>query len=276
MSPIPISIVTPERVTPAPYSADSLADAANKEPQGVYTLARTYERNKALLLNDHLDRLERSAQLEGIIGKLDRSALRAALRNLIDQSGYAESRFRITIPRAAPDQQIISLEQFKPVPVEIITNGARIITLHMERQNPVAKTTAWMTERKSAVEAFPPGIYEGVLVGTDGALLECTSSNFYAILDGTLRTAGDALVLGGIARRVLLTVAPDVLPVRLEPIHVEQIRTLGEAFLTSAGRGVVPIVEIDGQSIGDGNLGPLTLKLRAAYESWAAVHLEPI
>ncbi len=267
MSPIPISIVTPERVTPAPYSADSLADAANKEPQGVYTLARTYERNKALLLNDHLDRLERSAQLEGI---------RAALLNLIDKLGYAESRFRITIPRAAPDQQIISLEQFKPVPVEIITNGARIITLHMERQNPVAKTTAWMTERKSAVEAFPPGIYEGVLVGTDGALLECTSSNFYAILDGTLRTAGDALVLGGIARRVLLTVAPDVLPVRLEPIHVEQIRTLNEAFLTSAGRGVVPIVEIDGQSIGDGNPGPLTLKLRAAYESWAAVHLEPI
>src|SRR5690242_6109125 len=116
MSGIPINIVKPQGVVAPTYTAESLADAATKEPQGVYTVARTYERNKALLLNDHLDRLERSAQLEGISVTLDREALRDALRNLIDQSGYSDSRFRITIPRANPDQQIISLEPFKPVP----------------------------------------------------------------------------------------------------------------------------------------------------------------
>src|SRR5947207_8201223 len=98
MSRIPISILTPQGVISAPYVADSLADAALKEPQGVYTVARTYERNKALLLNDHLDRLERSALLEGISVTLDRPALRAALHDLIDQSGIADSRCRITIP----------------------------------------------------------------------------------------------------------------------------------------------------------------------------------
>jgi branched-subunit amino acid aminotransferase/4-amino-4-deoxychorismate lyase len=274
--PIPISVLTPQGVTAAPYTADSMAEAATKEPQGVYTVARTFERDKALLLDDHLDRLERSAQLEGIAVKLDRAALRAALRALVDQSGYAESRFRITIPRTAPDQQIISLEPYKPVPDEIIKQGARIVTLHMERHNPVAKTTKWATERKETVESFPPGIYEGVLVSPEGLLLECTSSNFYAVLDNVLWTADDKLVLGGIARQIVFTVAPRILPIRLKPIHVEQIDKISEAFLTSSGRGVVPIVEIGGKTIGDGKLGRFSRSIRHDYEAWAAAHLESI
>src|SRR5438105_12262703 len=126
---IPICILTPQGVIAAPYSAESLADAATREPQGVYTVARTFKRNQALLLDDHLGRLEQSAQLEGISTRLDRPALRAALRALIDQSDYAESRFRITIPRDQPDYLILSLELFKPVPTEVIENGARVITL---------------------------------------------------------------------------------------------------------------------------------------------------
>src|SRR5262249_54293904 len=137
-----------------------------------------------------------------------RSALRSALRSLIEQSGYADARFRITIPAAEPQKLIISLEPFKPVPPEIIENGARVITVHLERHNPVAKTTDWMTKRKATVDSFPQGIYEGVLVSPEGKLLEGTSSNFYGVLDGILRTADDSEVLSGIARRVLLIVAP--------------------------------------------------------------------
>lgn len=274
--PIPISVLTPQGVMAASYSADSMAEAATKEPQGVYTVARTFDRDKALLLDDHLARLENSAQLEGIAVKLDRPVLRAALRSLIDQSRYAESRFRITIPRTLPDQQIISLEPYKPVPDEIIQKGARIVTVHMERQNPVAKTTQWAADRKTAVEAFPPGIYEGVLVSPDGTLLECTSSNFYAVLDNVLWTADDKQVLGGIARRIVFTVATRILPIRLKPIYVEQIGKISEAFLTSSGRGVVPIVEIGGKTIGEGRPGRFTHAIRRDYEVWAAAHLEPI
>ena len=276
MTGIPISILTPQGVIAAPYTAESLADAATREPQGVYTLARTFKSNQALLLDDHLDRLEQSAQLEGISTRLDRSALRAVLRALIDQSGYAEARFRITVPRDQPDHLILSLELFKPVPTEIIENGARVITLRLERHNPIAKSTAWMAARQSAVGRFPPGIYEAILVGLDGALLEGTSSNFYAIKDDALRTAGEDRVLQGIARRILLEVAPAVLPVQLDPVNVNEIDILQEALLTSSGRGVVPIVEIGGRAIGTGNPGPYTRRLRAAYDAWADAHLEPI
>src|SRR5258708_30358079 len=248
MTGIPISILTPQGVITAPYTAESLAEAASREPQGVYTVARTFKRDQALLLDDHLDRLEQSAQLEGISVRLNRPALRAALRALIEQSGYAESRFRITVPRDQPDHLILSVELFKPVSAEVIENGARVITLRLERHNPVAKSTAWMAARQSAVGRFPPGIYEGILVGPDGTLLEGTSSNFYAIKDDALRTPGVDRVLHAIATRILLEVAPGVLPVQLDPIHLNEIDGLQETLLTSSGRGVVPIVEIDGRA----------------------------
>src|SRR5437763_799423 len=116
MSGIPIVILTPNGILDAPYTADSLADAATKEPQGVYTLSRTYNHDRVLLFDDHLDRLEYSAELEGIPARLDRNMLREALRNLIERAGYDDARFRITVSRKQPDHVFVSLEPFKPVP----------------------------------------------------------------------------------------------------------------------------------------------------------------
>jgi D-alanine transaminase len=64
--------------------------------------------------------------------------------------------------------------------------------------------------------------------------------------------------------------------VQLDPVNVNEIDVLQEALLTSSGRGVVPIVEIDGRAIGTGKPGPYTRRLRAAYDTWADAHLEPI
>jgi branched-chain amino acid aminotransferase len=275
ISMIPISYLTPDGLIDAPYTANSFAEAAMKEPDGVYTVGRTFRRDQALMLDEHLTRLEESAELEGVPLKLDRARLRAGLRTLIERSGYAESRFRITIPRHDPSTLILSLEPFKPVPPEVLEHGARVITVRESRHNPAAKTTAWAVQRSSAVDAFPPGIYEGILVTDEDVLLEGTSSNFYAIVGGTLRTAGEG-VLGGIGRRVLMQVAPAILPVDLRPVKRAEIATFAEAFLTSAGRGVVPIVEIDGVLVGDGHPGASTRKLRDAYNEWADAHLEPI
>ncbi len=272
---IPICILTPAGCRPAPWSAESLAEAAGKEPDGIYTLARTFRRDHALLLNEHLDRLEQSAQMTGILAHIDRPALRAALRSLIHSVDYPDSRFRITIPHELPDQTILSLEPFKPVPPEVLASGARCVTVHKERANPAAKTTAWMTERKATVESFPPGVYEGILLGIGDTLLEGTSSNFYAILDRVLRTAGEG-VLPGMAQRIVLAVAADVLPIERTPVTRGDLPFLDEAFISSAGRGVVPVTIIDGQVIGSGLPGPQTQALQTRYNTYAEAHLEPI
>lgn len=268
-------ILTPDGLTPTPYRARTLADAVGHEPGGVYTVARTFHGNRALLLDAHLDRLEESARLSGIPLVLDRDRLRAGLREALEMAGYPETKFRITVPRDNPSHIYLALEPFQPVPEHIQREGARVVTLPLVRANPVVKTTEWMTVRKPSYEALPPGVYEGILISEKGHLLEGMSSNFYAVVDGVLMTAGEG-VLAGITRRAVLEIARELLPVRLEAPHRRDIPCFAEAFLTSSGRGVVPITYIDGQPVASGQVGPITKTLCARYDEWTEAHSEPI
>jgi len=273
--PCHIKILTPQGLQPAPYTADSVADAVKYEPgDGVYTVTNTYNTYQVLKFDAHLDRLEDSARREGIPLKLDRVALRQALRQMIAEAGFGDVRFRITVPRQQPDHYILSIEPFTPPPADVYENGVRCITLSgSARHNPSAKTTDWMHDRRQIT--LPPGIYEGLLVNDQGYILEGTTSNFYGILGGELRTAG-ADVLPGITQQIVFAVAPNILPLRKEAVNASDIPHLSEAFITSSSRGIVPVVEIDDVTIGDGIAGASTLVLREAYLAWVQAHLEEL
>ena len=110
-----IKHLTPTVCKRSNITPNSLADAARYEPHnGVYTITNTYHTFQVLKLNAHLDRLGDSARLAGIPLALHRSALRAALRQMIAE-GYGKLwdtavRFRITVPRKQPDCLILSVE----------------------------------------------------------------------------------------------------------------------------------------------------------------------
>jgi branched-chain amino acid aminotransferase len=275
MSPCLIKTLTPDGLQPVSYSADSLDEAAKFEPHdGVYTITNTHDTFKVLKLNAHLDRLEDSARRENISLTLDRPKLRAALRSMIAEADVGDVRFRITVAQSQPDHLILSVEPFKPQPPEVYSIGVRCITLpNSARRNAAAKTTGWMHDR--AQVNLPQGIYTGLLLDADGFILEGMSSNFYAVLDGKLRAAVDR-VLAGIAQQIVFEVAPDVLSLAKKPVHKDDISGLGEAFVTSSSRGIIPVVEIDGVQIGDGKPGSNTLKLRERYQAWVEAHLEEL
>jgi branched-chain amino acid aminotransferase len=247
------------------------------EPQdGVYTVANTFNTTQTLKLDAHLDRLEDSAKRAEIPLELDRARLRAAMRGMILDSGYGDVRFRVTVPRANPDHFIITLEPFTPLTEDFIRKGVRVITApHSARHNPAAKTTGWMTARKRLESAMPAGVYDTILLDENGDLLEGLGSNFYAILNDALRTTGEG-VLYGIARSIVFEIAPAIIPLRREAVNVTDIPDLSEAFITSSSRGIVPVVEIDGHTLGDGAPGVMTMRLRDAYQSWVAAHLEEL
>lgn len=275
MSPCIINTLTPNGLQAVDYTAESLADAVRYEPHdGVYTLANTFNRTQVLKLDAHLDRLEDSARREAIALRLDRPALRRGLRQMIEQSGYGDVRFRISIPREAPDRIILSIEPFAGHPAHIYTQGLKAVTLsQVARVNPIAKTTGWMHNRDTV--HLPPGIEVGLLVDADGYILEGTSSNFYAILDGTLHTAGSG-VLPGVAQQIIFEVAPALLPLKREAVHVDDIPRFSEAFISGSSRGIVPLVEINGVPISGGQPGATTQALRTAYQAWLSTHLEEL
>jgi len=275
--PTEIRRLTPHGLEAVPYAADSLQAAAQHESaDGVYTITNTVNTFQVVKLTAHLERLKDSAERAGIPYVLDDAMLRGALRELIALAGYGDVRFRITIPRDTPDTPILSVEPFAGYPDSLYTQGVRVMTAaNAARNNPAAKTNAWMLDRQALLANLPAGVYEVILTDAGGHLLEGTSSNFYAVMQDALYSALDG-VLGGISRQIVFEVAPSVLPLIRRPLHVSQLEDLQEAFISSASRGIVPVVEIDGIALGDGSPGAFTTQLRAAYAEWVNAHLETL
>ena len=269
--------LTPAGLFDVGYAASSLRDAAQYEPRaGVYTVSKTYNRTQTLLLDAHLDRLHDSATRKGIKLRCERNRLKAALRGMILESGFGDARFRISAAANAPDEQLLSIEPYRPPPPEIIAKGARCITsTAAARRDPASKSSEWMFQRQRLEAEKPADIYEILLTDARGFILEGLSSNAYIVMQGELRTAGRG-VLPGISRQIVFATCERVLPLRLEPPHIGDIARFQEAFLTSSSRGIIPVVEIDGSAIGDGGVGKRTWALRAAYEAWVADHLEEL
>ncbi|RIY01359.1 D-amino-acid transaminase [Aureimonas flava] len=102
----------------------------------------------------------------------------------------------------------------------------------------------------------------------NGEVTEGTSNNAYIVTrEGTIRTrALGHDILHGITRAALMRVAGELdLRVEEKPFTVAEAQGAREAFITSAGAFVTPVVEIDGAAIGDGRPGPIARRLRAAY-----------
>ena len=261
---------------PVDYTAASLSDATQHEPDdGIYTVTNTYKTDHALKLDAHFDRLADSAKRADIPLQLDRIALRRALHQMIHEANMGDVRFRVTVPRHA-DHITTTLEAFKPPAEAMIAAGVRVITApNSARTHAATKTTDWMHRRQQIAARLTDGLYDAILLDAEGYMLEGLGANFYAIINGELRTAGDG-VLPGIAQQIVFAVAPDILPVRRDAPHISELPIMDEAFITSSSRGIVPVVEIDGQRLGDGTPGPKTQALLMAYRAWVNAHLEPL
>ena len=113
---------------------------------------------------------------------------------------------------------------------------------------------------------------EAWLVDASGYVTEGASSNAWIVdKDGRLITRQiDNAILRGVTRTTLLDVLErQGLEVVERPFTVAEAKAAREAFVTSATNVVMPVVRIDGQAIGNGYPGLLTLKLRADFHASA-------
>lgn len=110
------------------------------------------------------------------------------------------------------------------------------------------------------------GAFEGWMV-EDGIVTEGASSSAFIVKNKRLITQPlSNSILPGIRRRVILElIAERNLTVELRPFTVEEALEADEAFLSSATTLVLPIVSIDGSSIGSGKPGPVTQHVRDLY-----------
>lgn len=151
--------------------------------------------------------------------------------------------------------------------------------------DPRMKTTSRMThnlaEREIATldpEAYP------LMLDTEGFVSESTGANFFAVIEGTLVTAGDTDVLNGISRATALELA-GALGLKCRPgrISLFDLGSATEAFITATSFCMAPVRSVNGAALGPAIPGPVT---RALMDQWvkamdhdfvtqALAHLEP-
>jgi branched-chain amino acid aminotransferase len=270
----------PQRLA-IPASACDFSDLYTGLSLGAYTVLRTFDHNKFLWLDQHLERTRQSMRLLGWTDQFDEANLRRTLHCVCTAFPAPEMRVRIDIlaqPAHAlgvDSRLLLALASFHPLPKAYYTEGVAVgLVEGMARPNPLAKTANFVAARK-ALAAGAPGNYEWLMVNSQREILEGVSSNFYAFKDGVLYTAGSG-VLEGITRHIILHLAAQLgIEVRLDPIRVDDVSQLSEAAISSSSRGLLPVVNIDGRIIGTGRPGPLCRRLMAAYDEFVAREIKP-
>lgn len=243
------------------YTGANLDDISLRLPEGVYTTMRTYQRDRVLGLKAHLQRLVDSLAELNRLHPVDLPAVRAALREVIECENSDALRLRITVPFEG-EGVYISVEPFAAFPGDFYTRGVRCVTSYLERHMPAAKHTSFIAPSRSARAEADPEIHEMLMRNRAGEILEGLSSNFFALINRVLHTAGEG-VLEGVTRSIVLAEAAGVVPVSMQPIHVDDLPGVGEAFITSSGREVMPVRQVDSILIGDP--GPVTHRLMQRY-----------
>lgn len=257
----------------------SLDEASLHLPGGAYTTFRTFDHRKALRLEDHLRRLEQTAELTGQPQNLDRGVIRYALSQALEEVASLSDDWRIRLTldlQTQPGVLFLSFEPLQTLPAEAYQNGILAVTRSLERQLPKAKLTRFISRANSVRQELPSSINEVIMVDAQGCLLEGLSSNFFAVRDGVLFTADEG-VLNGVTRALVLQAADRLkIAIQFTPVSMAEISQVDEAFITSASRGVLPVRQIDRVQIGDLCPGKLSRQLMHTYQVLIDEQLEMI
>ncbi len=247
---------------------------------GVFDFLRTYN-GVPFHLDDHLKRLERSARLIGLKLPHPTAEIGEIVQATLARNHHQESNIRIVVtgglssdgitPGDSP-RLLVMVTGVKPMPAEWYTKGVKVITSHVDRFMPGAKSINYIPAIVCQAEARNQQAIEAIYVDRNGYVLEGTTSNIFAFIGDTLITPPCDRVLPGITRQVVLNLANKEFSIVERHLHKDEIRLFDEAFLASSIREVVPIVAIDSIKTGNGKPGIKTQKIMQLFRDTTSAH----
>ncbi len=238
-------------------------------PSGLYTTFRTYaEKTRVIGLRAHLERLYLPAKALGIAPALRKQdALREVLFDLLQGLNAPEARVRLIMDSSVePGIMYVLIQPMQAWPAEIYSKGVQLEISKTSRERPSLKQTAFISESAFDRTRVGGDIFE-ILLTNKGRILEGMTSNFFYVRDGMLCTAGRG-VLNGVTRQTVISIAKqEEFNVCLKALPLNELPLIEEAFITSSSRGIVPVVQVGDQQIGNGQVGAVTRKLINLYET---------
>lgn len=276
------------RLVPSERAQVSVFDRGFLYGDSVFESLRSY-RGAPFALDEHLERLRRSAERVAITLPVSVDALRDETRQALRAHGTPDSYLRLTLTRGTgralgldpeladePLRVIVVTDLARP-PDEIYESGISAITYRAERPSDVAgvadaKIGNYLLAVVAMRAARALGAREALIEDQHGNVLEGATANIFAVFSGVLVTAPtSSAILPGITRAHVLALAEERgLPVEQRAISKAELCSAHEVFVCSSIRELCPVVSIDQKRVGQGIPGPVTRDLLFAYRQRAA------
>jgi branched-chain amino acid aminotransferase len=167
------------------------------------------------------------------------------------------------VPTERPSLAVM-LAPVTPANPLYLTQGARLITVEMERFMPAVKSLNYVTAIMAQKRARAAGVVEALYRDADGMVSECTTSNFF-IFRGDRLITSNVDILAGITRGAALEIAEDLFQVEERPIRYDELTLADEAFITSTTKEIMPVVRVDDIVIGQGGVGAATRRMMETF-----------
>lgn len=245
---------------------------------GVFEGIRVYG-GKVFLLDEHIERVYESAKAIRLEIPMTPVELSNATEETVKANEITDGYVRLVITRGAGSlgldirrtsnpQVIIIADTISLYPKELYENGLQLVTASTIRNHPGAlspriKSLNYLNNILAKIEAIDAGTLEALMLNHKGEVAECTGDNIFIVKRGVLITPPtSAGILEGVTRNSVIELARKAgITVEETEMTRHDIFVADECFLTGTAAEVIPVVGLDGRTIGNGEPGPITQKL---------------
>jgi branched-chain amino acid aminotransferase len=274
---------------PRPEARISVFDSGFLVGDGIWEGIRLHH-GRFAFLDRHLDRLFAGATAIDLDIGRTRDEVATALRATVDRNDMHDgAHVRLMVTRGdkkTPSQHpsnviggpnMVIIAEYKVADPSVADEGITLFTATVRRPGPEVLDQRLNCHSKlheviALIQAVKAGADEALMLDPTGSVATCNATNFFIVRDGELWTSTGVYNLNGITREVVLEEAEAAgIRTHQAPYSLDDVYAADEAFVTGTFGGLTPVTEVDGLSIGDGEVpGPMTRRLRGLYREAVA------
>lgn len=247
---------------------------------GVYEVIPVFNQ-QVFLLKEHLERLDRSLNAIDMKNPLTHDEWTKIINQISEQSQAEHFGVYLQVTRgAAATRQhtysddltptvFVMLIQPKTTSAEDKARGVAAITLPDERwAHCDIKSINLLPNILAIQQGVKQGAYETIFI-RNGWVTEGSGSNIFMVKDNTIVTPPKShQILPGITRQFILDLAlQHQLPYEERNISEQELLTADEIWMTSSTRDVLAITKLNGNHVGNGQVGPLWNKINQYFQA---------
>ncbi|MDN5925511.1 MAG: aminotransferase class IV [Hyphomicrobiales bacterium] len=163
---------------------------------------------------------------------------------------------------AVPFGSVANPEQMKRGLHVAISQTVRIPPASID---PTLKNYHWLDLVKGLFDAYDQNAETALVLDYKGNIAEGPGFNVFVVRHGKIKTPAENVLLG-ITRRSVFDICGELgLPLSAEPVSISDLKAADEIFITSTAGGIMPVTRVDGEVVGNADVGPITTRLTEIY-----------